>query len=988
MNSMNFGSARMTGKKHYLMVATCLGTGLLAPAAWAEEMPATSTVATVAAAPQSDPAPARSAEEEIVVTGSRTAAAGFNAPSAVSVVGSEDIRRQAPTTIAEVLAQEPSFKASRSAGGNGNNFSSPGQATADLRGLGGQRTLVLIDGSRIVPQAPAVNTGVPVTTDLNVIPTNMIERVEVVTGGASAQYGSDAVAGVVNLILRKKFEGLELNAQSGISQEGDNFRYKIGAVGGVSFADGRGNLVVSGEMTQSSEINDVYSRKWGARAGMAISNPNLNTTNPNLPGFGLPALIASDNVFNSNSIGGQITTTGFRYTNYTFEDNGTIRPLNVGAFQNGGFQLGGEGFSRTKGSSLTPGVKRYVAYARFSYEFSPALTLIAEGGYSKTDAFFSGGAPNTTGNGFTIQRDNAYLPQVVRDAMFADTSVLGGRTSITVARTFTEDLGNINFNVTNKTPHGTIGVEGDLGGSWHYDAHYSYGQNEFRSDFTNNFTSLSGANPYSFAVDAVFNGAGQIVCRATRDGSTNPLAAGCVPLNIFGPTAGLRSQPGAIDYVNRSGFNAVMYKQHSAAFNLRGNLFSTWAGPIAVAAGGEYRKESQDLTADALATASRFVIGNAAPFSGKFDVKEGYFEALVPLARDVPFLKSLDVNGAIRYADYSTAGGQTTWKVGGVWEPVDGLRFRVTRSRDIRAPALYELFSKGSQTLTSLTVDMDGPGPLPLFSGLIPQNRTIGNPALRPEKANTLTLGVVAQPRGIPGLRASVDYYNIDLRDAIDSLSAATIGSLCTGGDQTFCNIITTNSVGVPISLSTGFRNLGSFKSSGIDMAVSYRMGLGSETSLTTRFSGTYALHVYVNPGTPGAASVDRSGENGQANLGAIPRFRGNVTETLESGPFSLSAQLLFISAGTNDNLYTTERGSNGLWGPLSINDNSVPAFAYINLFSSFKVNDQFEFGINIDNLLNKDPAFVPYQTQGQATSGAYYDKIGRTFEVTARVKF
>ncbi|MGD9812324.1 MAG: TonB-dependent receptor, partial [Sphingobium sp.] len=287
---------------------------------------------------------------------------------------------------------------------------------------------------------------------------------------------------------------------------------------------------------------------------------------------------------------------------------------------------------------------------------------------------------------------------------------------------------------------------------------------------------------------------------------------------------------------------------------------------------------------------------------------------------------------------------------------------------------------------TSLNVDI--PGPSAPFSGLIPQNRTQGNLNLRPEKADTFTLGAVFQPRAIPGLRASVDYYNIDLRDAIDSLSAATIGTLCTNGDLTFCSFITTNAAGVPTGLFTGFRNYGSFKTQGLDMAVSYRMSLGGGTSLTTRISGTYALHSYVNAGTPGAPTIDRAGENGQGNLGALPRFRGNLTETLETGPFTLSAQVLFISAGKNDNLYTTQRDANGLWGPLSITDNSVPAAAYINLFSSVKVTDRFEFGLNIDNLLDKDPPFVPYQTQGQYTSGAYYDKIGRTFEVTARAKF
>jgi iron complex outermembrane receptor protein len=895
--------------------------------------------------------------EDIVVTGSRASVNGFSAPSALSVIGADIIGRQSPTSIGEVLQLEPAFKATRSQNGNANNFASPGQSTADLRGLGGQRTLVLVNGSRVVPQAAAVTTGAPVTTDLNVIPTNIIDRVEVVTGGASAQYGSDAVAGVVNILLKRKMEGLELTAQSGISDKGDNFRYRLGAVGGFSFAGGRGQFVGAIEAAKSAEIADIYQRDWGRDEYLVVANGNYASTNPAAPGFGLPANVVAKNVRNSNSIGGRITgPANFRFNNYTFDGGGTIRPYQAGSIDNGTYQLGGEGLSRNKGSSLIPGVKRVVTYARASYEVSDALNIIVEGGYAKTTANFTGGLPNFAA--FTIRNDNAFLPQAVKTAMAAQ-----GLTSITVSKGV-YDVGNINFLVTNKTPHGTVGIEGDLGGSWRYDAHYSYGQNKFLSNFDNNFSPAF----YNLATDAVVNPAtNQIVCRSALPGAAvNPLAAGCQPINIFGPNAVSGSGAAALAYVNRADYNAVLYKQHAAAVNMRGEPFSTWAGPVAIAFGGEYRKETQDLTAGPLSTAGRFAIGNATPFSGSFDVKEGYVEAIVPLARDLAFAHALSLNGAFRYADYSNAGGQTTWKVGGVYEPVEGLRFRATRSRDLRAPAIYELFSPGSSSAFVLSVNGR--------TAVIPQNRTVGNPALRPEVANTVTLGIVLQPRAVPGLNVSVDYYKIDLADAIDSLSAANIGNFCTAGEAQSCSYITFAPNGMPTALVAPVQNIAEFKTSGIDAAVSYRLGIGGSRALSTRFSGTYSLHAYVN-------GIDRSGENGQGSLGSQPRFRGNWATTYSDDVFSLTGQLLYISKGTNDNQFNTIPA-------LSINDNSIVAAAYVNLYATLKVTDRFELNANVDNLLDRDPPVSPYAVQGQPVNGQLYDKIGRAFEVGAKLRF
>jgi len=264
-------------------------------------------------------------------------------------------------------------------------------------------------------------------------------------------------------------------------------------------------------------------------------------------------------------------------------------------------------------------------------------------------------------------------------------------------------------------------------------------------------------------------------------------------------------------------------------------------------------------------------------------------------------------------------------------------------------------------------------------SANIPQNRTVGNPNLRPEVANTLTVGAVMQPRGIPGLSASVDYYRINLQDTIDSLLGNTIGNFCTQGVQSYCDFITFGGPQgtTPVSLRAGYQNIGGYISSGLDMVLTYKLPLGGSRALTTRFSGTYALHALV---TAAGLSLDHVGENGQGVLGQIPRFRGNLATTYSTDLFSLTAQMLYISKGKNDKSFNTSAA-------LTINDNDIEAAAYVNLFGSLKITDRMELTATIDNLLNRAPPVAGYATQGQAVNGQLYDKIGRSFMFGVNLK-
>jgi len=914
--------------------------------------------------PESSDSPSQEIQD-IIVTASRTAQDGLQAPTPTQVVGAQTIDRQAATTVMEVLNQNPAFKATRSPGANATNTSSPAQATADLRALGGQRTLVLVNGSRVVPFAPASNLGVPTTTDLNLFPTLMIDRVDVVTGGASALYGSDAVSGVVNIIMKKKYDGINVTAQSGISQRGDYRTIRAGFIGGTSFNDDRGNIVVSADYSDNNGVPDIYSRGWGREEWMIVSNGQRATN-------GLPALILAPNVHNSLGAGGVIISNIPGLANMTFNPDGSIRPFQRGDISGGSTMIGGEGRSIITGTALVPDVKRFTAYGSLYYDFSDTLTGYIEGGWSRSVGFLDGVPMRLSSQ--TIAADNAFIPDEVRALLPADV------TSFNISR-IGHDIGINHYRIVNETPHGTIGLEGKLGGSWRWDAHVSYGINHYASYTTENPVRAN----LNYAIDAVRDPAtGDIVCRATLEG--DPAAAGCVPLNLFGEG---NTTQAARDYIWGEGEAKVKYDQLTAAVNIVGEPFSTWAGPVAVAFGGEYRKETEKLTADPVASANGFLTaGNAVPYSGKFDVVEGYIEATAPLLADMPFARKLDLNGAFRYADYSSAGGQKAWKVGGVWEPFDGFNVRVARSRDIRAPAINELASPGSNVTNNVTLLVDGK----IKNAVIPQNTSAGNPNAEAEFADTFTAGFAYRGNGaLRGVGLSADYFHIKIKNAITNLSTVNIATLCGQGDEYFCNLFTygpdPDAPGERIhtGLVAGSLNVGAFEQEGLDVTLNYTTDvgfLGSGGRYSIAASGTYVFHAYVDAGT-GGAPVDRAGENGWANLGAIPRFRGNLSQTLGNDAWELTLQTVFISKGKQDVTYNTLPTN-------TINDNSVPAIAYFNLYGKvFSGPDKnFEFFWAINNLLDKDPPMTPYIILNGPVNGQYYDKVGRNFMIGVRKKF
>jgi iron complex outermembrane receptor protein len=914
---------------------------------------------TVAATPQA----AEDVQDanEIVVTASRTATNGLDAPTPTQMFSAETIDRRGAETIMEVLNQNPAFKATRSPNANATNLSSPGQATADLRGLGGQRTLVLVNGSRVVPFAPAANQNVPTTTDLNLMPTMMIDRVDVVTGGASALYGSDAVSGVVNLLMKTRYEGIDVRAQTGISEQGDDQRYRVGMLAGMRFAGGRGNIVVSADYSDSKGVGSFYSRDWGRKAQLIVTD-RTGPTN----------LLLADNVVNSLGAGGVIVTGPASLVGMAFNPDGTLRRFSYGSPIDGRVMVGGEGVSVNAQTTTVPSVERFTTYGSVYYDFSDKVTGYIEGGWSKGIGAMKSAVLRLDRQ--AIRGDNPFLPAAVR-------ALVPPSQTINISR-IGFDIGNNAFRITNETPHGTIGLKGELGQSWNWDAHSSYGINHYKQRASQ---VLVIAN-LNFAIDAVDQGRfltgmpnGNIVCRAVAQ--NNPAAAGCVPLNLIGE--GNTSQA-ARDYIWGEPAANVKYTQFTVAANLVGNLFELPAGPVRIAIGSEYRKETERLTSDPVATANGYLgAGNAVPYDGSFSVKEGYVEATVPV------FSGFNLNGAARYADYSTAGGQTAWKAGAVYEPVDGLIFRLSRSRDIRAPAINELFSPGSVLTNPITLIVDGVSK----TNNIPQNATAGNLNVGPELADTWTAGFAYQGRGgLRGLGLSADYYRIDIGNAISNPTSAQVAALCNAGDQAFCAAFTYGpdpanpSQRIHTGFLSGTINLGSFKQEGIDMTLSYdgKAGfLGASGRVSTSASGTYVLHSIVDTGTLGSTPLDHAGAMNPYTLGAIPTFRGDISQTLSTDFWELSLQTLFISAGVQDTTYNKPGGQ-------TINDNHVPATWYFNLSGKFFAGTakRYEFFWAVNNLLDQDPRATPYFVLNAPVNGQYYDKIGRRYTAGVRLRF
>lgn len=957
------------------------------------------------------PSTAQSDEQtgEIIVTGSRAIQNGYQAPTPVSVLSSQALSEIAPNNIADAVNRLPSLNGSTTPRTSITSVSSGalGVNQLNLRGLGSNRTLVLLDGKRVI-NASAINSSNAsfAAPDANTIPTGLVSRVEVVTGGASAAYGSDALAGVVNFVIDHKFTGIKGSLQGGVTTYGDDRNYLGSLTIGKSFADDKGHLLLSGDLAHNDGIKGTP-RPWNANSAIVFTNPAYTATN------GQPFYLLARQIGTSNGTpGGLITrgctgvgtgcTTASPIRGIVFGANGSPGIFNFGTIAGapgaaqtgvGNVMSGGDWqYSRIdNGVDLDGRQNRATAYGRLSFDVSDGIELYAEGQYAHTKAN-STATPNRRLNNLTITLDNSFIPATV-----ATQAAALGLQSFIVGTT-NGDIGRVVVDNQRDLSRFTVGADGKfgvLGSSWSYDVYYQHSQNIVKSSASN----VGITANYLLAVDAVRNPAtGGIVCRSTLTNPTN----GCVPFNPMG--TGVNTAQ-AINYVTGTSSRRDVLKQDVAAFDIHGTPFSTWAGPVAIAFGIEHRREGLTGQTDALdvnPSVNPYFAGNYHASQGSYKVTEGFFETEVPLARDTAWAKSLDFNGAVRETDYTTSGRVTTWKVGGTYAPVSDIRFRASHSRDIRAPNLGELYSAGqTQSGTSLFDPFTNTNLTNSFAV------TAGNPTLKPETGDTNGVGVIVAPRFIPGLQASVDFYSIKVKNAVATPGVQQVVNLCFQGVTSVCPAITRTN-GVITSVGVLPQNIASQFTKGLDFDVSYQLPLSSIAASANGklvFHGTanyvFKLRTTDNTGTYEGAGVLGSFTTLNATALSSPKFRSTFTAAYVSNPFDFNVTWRHVGGGVYDyDLITCTSGcpastplDSGTLTGNTITGNKIASNDLFDLgitYRPFAANRAAEIFLAVDNVFNKAPPLIYGVVQDgyyQGQANFAYDRIGRAFRAGVRFK-
>jgi iron complex outermembrane receptor protein len=916
--------------------------------------------------PQSPPAASAAPESEanageIVVTGTRVVRNGYDAPTPTTVVGADQINAAAPANIADFVNKLPSFSASATPRTNAYQFSSglTGINALNLRNLGTNRTLVLLDGQRV---GFSSLTGV---VDINNFPQALVKRVDVVTGGASASWGSDAVAGVVNFVLDHDFTGVKGQAQGSVTNYGDGKTYNLSLAAGFKFAGDRGHILLAAEQNYDEGIQGLPRDWWQGRS--LVLNPTYTASN------GQPQLLVLDNVGLATATPGGLITTGPLKGTY-FGPGGQPLRFNYGPLVSGPYMQGGDWrYSAIQPTGdLSPRLSRQNFFGRASFDVTDSLKVFVQASYARSHSSSAVSDQFNLGN-ITIQPDNAFIPASIAPQVTTSFS-LG---------TLNADLKPLIAITDRKSYRGVIGAEGDfgaMGSQWHWDV---YGQKSINDIYTAGVASITSR--FNNAIDAVRAPNGTIVCRSTLTDPTN----GCVPYNVFG--TGVNSAA-VSNYIQGLSTSDIKLKETVFAGNLRGEPFSTWAGPVSLAAGIEHRRESVDGTNDPLSTTRSYFAGNYRATTGAYNVTEGYLETVVPLAKDVAFAHSLDLNAAVRVTDYSTSGTVVTWKAGLTYAPVPDIKFRVTRSRDIRAPNLAELYQvAGSNTTTT---------PDPFRNNAISQfiSVTQGNLNLKPEKADTLGLGVIFSPRFIPGFQASVDYYNIDVKDYIQTIDGGTTLTQCFAGNAALCNQIVRGApaagqtVGPITTIFVQPINLAKATARGLDFEMSYRTEL-LDGNLSLRALATRFLKNYFNNGVNVPTDTVGTNSANAASFLSLPKWRYLATVAWSKGPLDLSFTARGISSGVYNTSYVQCTSSCPTSTPanMTISNNHIPGAIYFDASAQYEFVKGVQAFVVVENLANTDPVQIGYGTSvgggNLSVNPALYDIVGRTFRVGIRFK-
>jgi len=967
--------------------------------------------------------------EEIVVTGSRIRQDGFESATPTTVVGSELLNSMGIANVGDAVGLIPQNSQFVSDTNVGNGNFNVGAQLANLRGLNpffGTRTLTLLNTRRHVP----TTTGGAV--DLSLIPSTLVSRVETVTGGASAAYGSDAIAGVVNILLDTDLEGVKLNLDYAQTGEGDGSDVHLGVGGGWSFANDRGHVLIGGEYQDTSSIDNCTSRSWCTNADALFTN-NSYLLNNGSPQYVIGPNAKLNGATQTGVIGGGFS--GIAPAQFNEAGNGLAPFANGqfgGNFSANGYRQGGDGTNVGPYNyrQLRPANERYSILGHLTYNLTDRLELFSELSYASTDAVSKSALNDNPGAflGSTIYADNFYLNQLAAPPVVGPFGL-----------PFAREMSNLRQGrneTSNDVRRIVLGLSGDLLQEWTWETYYQYGENENKqrvhnwmvNDNDGVFTGTTNGGPlgvgsfdfFDWALDAVNDGTGRPVCRQVLLG--NPAAAGCLPLNLFGLN---NADQRAIDYAYRTLIEDGTFEQQVIAASFQGALFEGWgAGPISMAAGIEYRKEQGAVVHGDDPFRFQYVLSYGGDYSGALEVTEEFVEFDVPVVNGA---QALNFNVAARHTENKTKGGDTgisttigqtrsvdfdTWKVSGVYDPVEWFRLRGTRSRDIRAAAFRELYFSYDGTLAAVGTVVN-----PWTGNPQDPSRTVlgGNFGLQPETADTDTFGFVISPGGADArLRFSADWYEIELEDAIATFgvgaNAIIAGCFANASSPSCANI-----AGIPNG-SGGFSdiqtvynlaaNLGAVETRGVDIETTYTWMLDqSASTLTLRVLATNLYDMIIDPGT-GAPPVNYRGQSGPVGafggFNTSPEWQASTFLTFSDDRFSTTLQAQYVGSAK----FATVFGG-GFGGPIvpatgpeepnyattlpgSVSDNTVPSKVYLTLSGSY----DFEFGGSqlqffgvVNNLLDEEPPIVP-GGNGFPTNPVYFDTLGRTYRVGVRMEF
>ncbi|GLI96847.1 TonB-dependent receptor [Sphingobium sp. BS19] len=940
-----------------------------------------------------NPASADPVDQDIVVTGSRITSSGFKAPTPTTMIGEAQIEANAQPNIFNTVAQLPSLQGST--GSTVNTFSTSsgqqGLSSFSLRGLGAIRTLTLLDGQRVVG---ANVTGVP---DVSLFPQLLIKRVDIVNGGASSSYGSDAVGGVVNFITDTRFEGIKGNVQGGISTYGDDEQYLVQLAAGKSLLDDRLHVVLSAEYGDEAGVGGgefgiglAGGRDWFKQTTL-INRNILNDGSPQylLLDYAQPYNYTKYGLITAGPLQGIAFDQAGNPFQFQYGSNGTPSG-NAAGTVNGcypGFCIGGDLSGNVDaGRSLQSSIQRLNTYGRVGFDFAPdnEIYVTVNVAQVKTNNQPVGGMnrPN-----LTIQCNNPYVPASVQLAC-----ATAGITSFAFG-TSNAALGNTQVYTDRRQYRYVAGAQGKVplfGTDWNYDTYYEHGINYTDVDVTN----IMLSRRFNQAIQATtLNGA--IVC-------ADPVARanGCVPLNIIG---GAPPSAAALSYImpKYGPYQKTRQTQDVVSVNVSGSPVDLWAGPLSIAFGAEYRHEYYKVRADPygagisdispsggnypadpalLVDGNNWYAGNYKNGQGAYSVKEAYLEVDLPLFSSDAVGRA-NINAAARITDYSTSGTVWTWKVGGTWDlPIEGLRVRGVTSKDVRAPNLSELFA--APVTTTLPNFFD---PFRNVNVLAIQNQ-IGNTALTPEIARNTTVGIaLANAPWLPGFGLSVDYYKIKVTDLISSLGAADIVNLCFRNIlPDACNAFNLNNQNGPNFINVQAFNLASIETEGVDIEASYvwQRPLGLEGTLTLRALATHIRKFVTDNGLFGSVPLDSAG----SNLGNTPDWKWLAVQTYATDQFSLYLQERWFSDGVlGHNYVQCAPGS----CPASTNNNPtidnnfMPGAFYMDIGGTYNVTKDITAYVKVDNLFDRAPAKSPYFANPNL-----YDVVGRMFRAGVRFKF